>query len=335
MRKRSGAIFAVFFTAAIAVIFVYFWPYLSTENIWPLSAVTSAVKQAQQSAAEREASSGAVSQASALVKSDSALGDEWGESGLNGIKVYQYGKTLLRSDEEKAVYDKIAAAVRGDVETLAFDSSLEPAAMKRIYKYFAGDHAEAFYLSGAEINYSYKNSGGKKIYIGSKFKFSYRYTKAERDKMRAAIDEKALRLIAAANGKTDEAAKERAVHDALVGSVKYQQQAVGNPDKYPESFTVYGAVCGGSAVCDGYARAMKLLLDGCGIKSLYVTGTVTDLDGGGPHAWNIVNVSGRWYYVDATFDDPTFVDAGGSSIDKNIVDHSFFNFTTERRDLEN
>ncbi len=61
-----------------------------------------------------------------------------------------------------------------------------------------------------------------------------------------------------------------------------------------------------SPVCEGYARAFKMLCDELGYPCLYVAGYAN-----GPHAWNQVQVGGKWYAVDVTFDDPTVAGVTG------------------------
>ena len=34
------------------------------------------------------------------------------------------------------------------------------------------------------------------------------------------------------------------------------------------------------------------------------------------HCWNYVNIRGRWYHVDVTYDDPVFISAGGTLLGK-------------------
>ena len=52
------------------------------------------------------------------------------------------------------------------------------------------------------------------------------------------------------------------------------------------------------AVCAGYARAVQYLLEQLGVPCIYVEGNARDSDEG--HAWNIVEINGEQYYVDAT-----------------------------------
>ncbi len=61
-----------------------------------------------------------------------------------------------------------------------------------------------------------------------------------------------------------------------------------------------GAPGSAMPVCEGYARALKLICDGLGIPSVLVSGT----GDGEPHIWNYVQMEdGIWYAVDVTWND--------------------------------
>ncbi len=63
----------------------------------------------------------------------------------------------------------------------------------------------------------------------------------------------------------------------------------------------------GQAVCAGYARAVQYLLEQFDIPCIYVEGDTRDSDEG--HAWDIVQIEGQYYYVDATNgDQPQFLE---------------------------
>lgn len=66
------------------------------------------------------------------------------------------------------------------------------------------------------------------------------------------------------------------------------------------SYTAAGALLHGKAVCNGYAEALELLLMCSGVDTKMVVGATDE----GNHAWNMVNLDGNWYHVDATWDDP-------------------------------
>ena len=68
--------------------------------------------------------------------------------------------------------------------------------------------------------------------------------------------------------------------------------------------TPYGALINGKAVCEGYARAFKVLMDTQGIPCVEVVGYVYDeFNNLEPHAWNYVSLDGKWYIVDCTYND--------------------------------
>lgn len=93
--------------------------------------------------------------------------------------------------------------------------------------------------------------------------------------------------------------RELYAHNALLLKCEYDEEvATGKKDRRT-SFTAYGAIVEGKAVCQGYALALRLLLSYVGIDSMVITGAA----GGTPHAWNVVMIDGAWYHVDATWND--------------------------------
>lgn len=92
------------------------------------------------------------------------------------------------------------------------------------------------------------------------------------------------------------------VNDYLCDKIVYPEQEPYAAD----SHTAYSAFKKGSAVCDGYARAAKMLLNEFGIECDFVVGNA-----GGGHAWNLVKLDGNWYHMDVTWND------GGAKWDRN------------------
>lgn len=58
-------------------------------------------------------------------------------------------------------------------------------------------------------------------------------------------------------------------------------------------------------VCEGYARAFKVLCDAVGIQCVLTDGITSSNE---PHMWNYVEVGGKWYGVDVTWNDPPNID---------------------------
>ena len=64
-----------------------------------------------------------------------------------------------------------------------------------------------------------------------------------------------------------------------------------------ESFSMYGTLVLGKAVCEGYAKTYQYMLNELGIENYLCA---SDKMG---HVWNIVKLDGKYYHVDITFDD--------------------------------
>ena len=98
------------------------------------------------------------------------------------------------------------------------------------------------------------------------------------------------------NGKSNYE-KVKAIHDYICELITYSYTG-----KDIES-TMYGAVTNGKALCNAYALCMYKLLVEAGVPCKIIGGTAgTGRDSGG-HAWNIVALGDKWYYVDLTWDD--------------------------------
>lgn len=90
----------------------------------------------------------------------------------------------------------------------------------------------------------------------------------------------------------------RKLHDTLIADIEYSSDT-----SIPTAHSIAGAMTSAkSAVCEGYAKAMQVMMNGYDIDNVYVTG-----DAGGGHAWNMVRMTdGNYYWLDATWDDQKY-----------------------------
>lgn len=98
-------------------------------------------------------------------------------------------------------------------------------------------------------------------------------------------------------GSTD-AEKCASIHDALIEQITYDVDAA-----------YCGSIVGAliepyHAVCEGYAKAFKVLCDRENIPCILVVGN-NDLVNMTAHMWNYVQLDGLWYGIDTTWDDST------------------------------
>lgn len=69
------------------------------------------------------------------------------------------------------------------------------------------------------------------------------------------------------------------------------------------AFLPEGGVLTHGVVCEGYAKAMKVLCDNLGIPAVCVAGLAYKSRSGSGHMWNLIEVGGIWYLTDPTWDD--------------------------------
>jgi len=127
-----------------------------------------------------------------------------------------------------------------------------------------------------------------------------RYTKTKEivDIELAQLDKATTDLLSDISPDLSDYDKALLAHDKLVNSITYNLDA-------ENQRSVYGAIVQKDATCEGYAKAYQFMLAKLGIESIVVYGMAEE-----PHAWNIVNLDGDYYFVDVTFDDRDLVDGG-------------------------
>ena len=109
--------------------------------------------------------------------------------------------------------------------------------------------------------------------------------------------EKAREIVAQADSLPDAYDQELYFHDYICQNTIYLTQE-------DDGYTAYNALVEGRAVCEGYSRALQLLLDMVGIPNYLATGVGVDDSGSREgHMWNIVTIDGSNYHVDATWDE--------------------------------
>lgn len=152
---------------------------------------------------------------------------------------------------------------------------------------------------------------------GSKTFIEFHYTDAVQscaDKtraMEAAVSEAMSRL----HSGMDDFEKELALHDWLAERCEYSEGGA-------SPYTAYGALVGGSAVCEGYSKAMLLLLNRAGISGFLATGQAMTNGVAGGHMWNIVTLGGENYHLDVTWNVPKG--------EERLIQHAYFNLTDEQ-----
>lgn len=276
---------------------------------------------------------------SGATRASFAASSYFGGTAMQGVKVYEYGKSLLSGPEQSLYSAMVSHIINADKSfTVSLSTQVSDAQIGNIFNYIWYDHSEIFYLNG----FGYSMSGSSKGPYTYTFTMNYAYSSSDIKSMyaqmasaEAQVYGKAMASLQA--GQTSDYYVEKAMHDALIEHCGYDVSAIKDPGSTSaDSFTAYGAFVKGVAVCDGYARAMKMLLSSANIPSLYVTGIGITPSSSGGHAWNMVYVPGtdgtyRWYYLDSTWDDSLIENSNGTFTSAGIS-YEYFNFVSEPAD---
>lgn len=197
----------------------------------------------------------------------------------------RYGYSTLTA-EEKKLYDDIVAGIEGLRYKICDEDAYTLEEWSKIYGLVYMQEPRLFYMNA-------KLKVGKLFYLTK--------DSAAINEMQKSIDAVADKLVAEANGKSTTYEKLKVFHDYLVLNSTFElKDEITNYNA-----TIYNALGSGEAQgniqCAGYAKAMQYLCDKAGIVSMVVTG---ETNKGQTHAWNVVDIDGKWYNLDATWDDP-------------------------------
>ena len=215
--------------------------------------------------------------------------------------------------------------------------------------YFA-DHAGLFFVDSDYVTLRvlsqngqlkvFLGNGRSKTYINKAF-WDYDKNEVKKDDLIVALNAvktsvtEAVKEVQAAD--TVEAKIEKA-HDYIIKNNKYkleetiieENQSKGDGEKGDpwNVRTVYGAFGPKhEIVCEGFARALKMILDEVDIPCVLVYGAYTSSTRYEEHMWNYVKLdNGKWYGVDATWDntDTKDPDATVDEGNKEKISYQYF-----------
>lgn len=202
----------------------------------------------------------------------------------------------------KAAYDEIYNAAVGAQEMLALSTSVSVSDIETVFFSVYYDNPELFWLNNG-FKYSYYGSRVSKLY------FSLNEAASDLDTYKSLFEKQANAILTQAATLRNDADKAKFIHDYLVDTVDYSDDA-------PMNQSPFSALISRKTVCAGYARAYQYLMQQLGIPCAVVEGVAA----GQPHAWNIVKLGGGYYNTDLTWDDPLNNPEGRRY-------HDFFNVT--------
>ena len=213
------------------------------------------------------------------------------KDGISSVKIYP--RENIQKDEIGEILQKASAA-------------------------FVLDHPECFWISYEKLSFTYIDSpnGVSEITAKKKDGLEYYYPSAYTSPEQVEND---FRLI---NEKSDEIIKNAEKYPTVYEKVRYfhdhlcknnvYNEYVKNGEDDKADLSAWGAVSALASdndpkkgpVCEGYAKAFKILCDKAGIPCALIPGDgITEEKVSAPHMWCAVMISEKWYGVDITWDD--------------------------------
>lgn len=256
------------------------------------------------------------------------LDDTLQKGGLGVVVEQQDGAASLASTYDATALEKLivegikAWQTNIDVSALGLTrDDINNGAVRSIIN----SHPEFISLSGG---YRYWTSGSTITQI----EFAYlTNAKEEQQELDAALQEVKSKIDI--SGMTDEEIV-LAYHEYLTSTVAYAYEDYFNGTiAANHGYDMYGALVKHSCVCQGYAETMFYLLREAGLSCAVASSENIN------HAWNIVKIHGKWYHIDATWDDPVWDMPGRSYHDYFLVSfdtmnkNTLINHTKDRTDM--
>lgn len=201
---------------------------------------------------------------------------------------------------QQAAYHSILSGVKNLADEFQIPA-LEGEELYNVFFQMRLDHPEIFWVSSYKYRY-YKDSPNL-IFIPE-----YLFDKKKICEHQKAMTARVEKLIRSAQ-KLSEWEKEKYVHDFICENIRY--------DKLKKSYSheIIGPLGQGVGVCEGIAKAVKVLLDALGVWCVIaICGNNPEKGIKYRHTWNIVKIGGTYYHLDATFDNTLGKDRETSEI---------------------
>ncbi len=182
---------------------------------------------------------------------------------------------------------------------------------------FVLDHPECFWLSYEKLSFSYiEADGGVSVITARKDDENEYYfpsdfsSRDDVEREAALVKEKIDEIVEASEKYPSSYEKIKYFHDWLCKNNAYNEYVLnGNEESADQSaWRALSALTSGNdaekgPVCEGYAKAFKILCDNVGIPCVLIPGDGISNDAREAHMWCTVMLSGEWYGVDVTWDD--------------------------------
>lgn len=221
----------------------------------------------------------------------------------------KYAYSTLTSTQ-KQVYAKLfeAAKAHADSADLSGIGAVK-SDIEKTYWAFDYDNPQFFWLANG---YSYTTMGSQVIGMT----MVYSRSKSEADKIAPLFEQAAQEIVDDALAADDLFERVKIIHDAIVDRTEYTIRGASYISEAD------GPLVYGKALCEGYSKAFMYLCQRVGIQCICVAG----YGNSEAHMWNMLQLDGKWYHMDVTWDDNNTYDYFCIPTSKITIDHTIRNY---------
>ena len=179
------------------------------------------------------------------------------------------------------------SAMDGDMYVSLLQYELKEKYLVAIFNDLVSYSPELFFLN-SKIGYRYFDKNDITYVAG--IYFSYNYQGRELREAVKDFEAQVDYIVSLVDPQMSEAEKALFVHDYMASLYAY--------DNDMTVYDAYRIMTGEYGVCKAYSLAYSAVLEKLGMKCIMVVSNEMN------HAWNLVQIDGKWYHVDLVYDDP-------------------------------
>lgn len=221
------------------------------------------------------------------------------------------------SSAEKTLYSSIYGAIVSLQASVILPGRITMPTLSKLISAMSNDNPHLYYFNQTELKCQ-TTSTSTTVFL------QYFFTASEIQKINKQVETAVNTIISKLSLEkvADELEREKRVHDVFAGKISYDYDAVTTKDNrhFATAHSIVGVFIDKKAVCDGIAKATKILLNAANINCIVVTGKSL-LEQREGHAWNIVRINNSAYHLDVTWD-------VANSTTK-LTTYDYFNLTDE------